>query len=133
MFVRETVTADWKEGYGGDSVALEALQIIDFTCLQARKLRPFLLRRAMETDKDVAGLLCGLLHTGEPNIESILQPRVNGVDKDAANYPNTKPKRLEIKKAFWKDPAQTAEAKEKMILHKVMPLIGLTDNGYARR
>ncbi len=125
-------STEWKEGYGGDSIAMAAAQMIDATCFQARPLRKAFLNRALETDKDVAKEICGLLKSDGLIIESIDQPKVDGVDKDAANFPNAKPRRLQLKKAYWKDPATTDEAREKLLVHEIFPLIGLPDKDLVR-
>lgn len=127
-----TTSTGWKEGYGGDSIALEAFHMVEAACFSSRKLKPYLIERALETDKNVADSICNLLNTGELNIESVKQPNVDGVDKDAANYPNVRPRRLEIKKDFWKDANTTVETKEKMLLHEILPLVGLGDKDYVR-
>ncbi len=127
-----TTTSEWKEGYGGDSIALEVKDIIETTCFQSRKLRPYLIRRALETEKDIADSICNLLNTGELIIESVDQPMVNGVAKDAANYPDARPRRMQIKKEWWKSPDTTAEKKEQVVLHELSPLIGLGDKDYVR-
>ncbi len=127
-----TTTTEWKEGYGGDSIALEALRIIETTCFQSRKLRPYLIRRALETEKSIADSVCGLLNASELIIESVAQPMVGGVAKDAANYPEARPRRIEIKKDWWTAATTTVEQKEKLILHEILPLIGLGDKDYVR-
>ncbi len=125
-------TTEWKEGYGGDSIAIEVRSMIETTCFQARKLRPYLIRRALETEKDVADAICNLLNTGELIIESVDQPTVGGIGKEAANYPDARPRRMQVKKEWWSSPSTTHEAKEKVILHELTPLIGLGDKDYVR-
>lgn len=125
-------TGDWKEGYGGDSVALEAVRIIERVCFRSRSFRQNMLKAALETDKDVSGAICDLLKTGELIVESVPQPVVNGIKKDAANYPYQKPRRLEIKNSYWSDLNTTDEAREELLLHELKPLIGLEDKDLVR-
>ncbi len=125
-------TGDWKEGYGGDSVALEAVRIIERVCFRSRGFRQNMLKAALETDKDVSGSICDLLKKGELIVESVPQPVVNGIKKDAANYPYQRPRRLEIKNSYWNDVNTTDEAREEILLHELKPLIGLEDKDLVR-
>lgn len=127
-----TTATGWKEGYGGDSIALEAVRIIEKVCFRVQGLRKPLLQRALNTDKDIAGPLCDLLKPNELVIESVDQPKVNGIDKDAANYPDARPRRLEIKKAYWPNPKVSDDAREELLLHELLPLVGLEDKDYVR-
>jgi hypothetical protein len=65
-------------------------------------------------------------------IESVKQPKVNGIDKDAANYPNLRPRRLQIKAAYWSSLTTTAEAREDLLLHELLPLVDIEDTDYVR-
>lgn len=125
-------TGDWKEGYGGDSVALEAVRMIERVCFRSRSFRQNMLKAALETDKDVSGAICDLLKRGELNIEAVAQPVVNGQKKDAANYPHQRPRRLEIKESYWTDVNTTDDAREELLLHELKPLIGLEDKDLVR-
>jgi hypothetical protein len=123
---------DWKEGYGGDSMAIEVVRHIETICFRTRTMRKSVLSSSLETDKDVAAEICGLLEPKALSVEPIEQPMVNGVAKDAANYPNSRPRRFEIKRKFWTSTASSIEKREALILHEILPLIGLEDEDYVR-
>jgi hypothetical protein len=125
-------TTDWKEGYGGDSMAIEVVRHIETICFRTRTMRKTILSSALETEKDVSAEICGLLDKGELSVQPIDQPMVNGVEKDAANYPRARPRRLEIKRSFWTATANDIAAREALTLHEILPLIGLDDADYVR-
>jgi hypothetical protein len=126
------VSTEWKEGYGGDSIALEAVHVIEQMCSNTKILRQDLLKRSMETKVEVSDSICDLLKPGQLVIESIKQPKVGGIDKDAANYPTARPRRLEIKAGYWTSLTTSAEARDKLVLHELLPLIGIEDTDYVR-
>jgi hypothetical protein len=123
---------EWKEGYGGDSMAIEVVRHIETICFRTRTMRKAILSSSLETDKDVAAEICGLLEPKALSVEPIEQPMVNGVPKDAANYPNSRPRRFEIKRTFWTSTASDIDKREALILHEILPLIGLEDADYVR-
>lgn len=123
-------TTEWKEGYGGDSIAIEIVRHIETICFRTRTMRKGILSSSLETDKDIAAEICGLLEPNALSVEPIEQPMVNGVAKDGANYPNARPRRLEIKRSYWS--ASAIDKREALILHEILPLIGLEDADYVR-
>lgn len=123
---------DWKEGYGGDSIAIEVVRHLETICFRTRTMRKPLLSSALETDKDVAAEICSLLEPNALTVEPIEQPLVKGVKKDAANYPNSRPRRLEIKRDFWTKTASSTDQRESLLLHEILPLVGLDDADYVR-
>lgn len=125
-------TTDWKEGYGGDSIAIEVVRHIETICFRTRTMRKGILSSALETDKDVAAEICGLLEPNALSVEPIEQPVVKGVAKDAANYPNARPRRLEVKRSYWTATASDLGKREALLLHEILPLIGLEDADYVR-
>lgn len=125
-------TTDWKEGYGGDSMAIEVVRHIETICFRTRAMRKSILSSSLQTDKDVSAEICGLLEPKVLSVEPIEQPMVNGVAKDAANYPNSRPRRLEIKRSYWTATASSIDKREALILHEILPLIGLEDADYVR-
>ncbi|MDZ4082170.1 MAG: hypothetical protein U1E10_04485 [Bdellovibrionales bacterium] len=125
-------TTDWKEGYGGDSIAIEVVRHIETICFRTRTMRKGILSSSLETDKDVAAEICGLLEPNALSVEPIEQPMVKGVAKDAANYPNARPRRLEVKRNYWTATATDIDKREALLLHEILPLIGLEDADYVR-
>lgn len=132
-------STEWKEGYGGDTQAIEVVREIEGICFRARKLRGAILNSAMEAvDRngksiDVISGLCKLIEQGELRIEMVDQPMVKGEPKDMANYPHEKPRRLEVKRSYWSSKSQNlSEKHEALLLHELVPLIGLEDADYVR-
>lgn len=125
-------STEWKEGYGGDSMAIEVVRHIETICFRTRTMRKTILSSSLETEKDVAAEICGLLEPKALSVEPVKQPMVNGVEKDAANYPNSRPRRLEVKRSFWTAAASDNKKREALILHELMPLIGLEDEDLVR-
>ncbi len=123
-------TSEWKEGYGGDSVAIEVVREIENICFRTRTMRKGILSSSLETDKDVASEVCGLLEPNALRVEPIEQPMVNGVAKDAANFPSARPRRLEVKREYWK--SADPDKRLALLLHEILPLVGLEDADYVR-
>lgn len=131
-------STDWKEGYGGDTLEIEVLREIDGICSRARDLRPTILNRSLEAKNtlgepvDVVSGICGLMRQGELRIEIVDQPVLSGESKDMANFPHDKPRRLQIKRSWWQDKTIQQDVRQALILHELMPLIGLSDVDYVR-
>lgn len=131
-------SSEWKEGYGGDTQAIEVVRQIESFCFRARSLRGAVLNSAMEAvdrngqEVDVTSGLCQLIEKGELRVEMVEQPMVKGEPKDMANYPYEKPRRLEVKRAFWSDKSVVSDKREALLLHELVPLIGLDDTDYVR-
>lgn len=131
-------STDWKEGYGGDTLEIEVLREIEEICSQARELRPAVLNNALEAKDsngqavDVTNGLCGMMRQGELRIEIVDQPMVAGEHKDMANFPYEKPRRLQVKRAWWQDKKIPLEKRKALFLHELIPLMGLSDVDYVR-
>jgi hypothetical protein len=131
-------TTGWKEGYGGDSLEIEVLRTLEGICNRARELRPTILNSALEARDsrgetvDVVSGLCAMMQQGALRIQVVEQPMVAGESKDMANFPFEKPKRLEIKRSWWLDQSIQPDKRQALILHELIPLIGLSDIDYVR-
>lgn len=128
-----TTSTQWKEGYGGNMIALEAMHMIEDLCLASKNLRPEALKASLKTSKDVSDEICGLLAPGALMIKPVDQPMVNGEKTDFANYPNSAPRGLEIKESFWSTrmPGQKAEV-EDLMRHEIVRLIGIPDGDLSK-
>lgn len=123
---------DWKEGYGGDSLAIEIVRHIEKICFRTRAMRIGILSSSLATQKDLAKEVCGLLEPNALIVEPLDQPMVKGIAKDAVNYPNARPRRLEVKRSYWASTASDIDKRDGLILHEILPLIGLEDADYVR-
>jgi hypothetical protein len=131
-------STEWKEGYGGDTQAIDVVRQIEGVCFRAKRLRGSVLNSAMEAigrngqPVDVVAGLCKLMEQGELRVEMVDQPVVKGEPKDMANYPYEKPRRLEVKRSYWSDKTIPSDKREALLLHELIPLIGLDDVDYVR-
>lgn len=133
----QPTTTEWKEGYGGGSIQIEIVRMIEQTCFATRRLRPKLLQGALQTDKDVATSICNLLNVGELVIAPVDQPVIvdesgKSQSRDMANFPKQRPRRLEVKISYWTNANISHEAREKLLYHELLLLNEIDDKDFVR-